>query len=104
MGIADMDGSFAMAQELKNVMRKDRITKALIDHRNIESVQGGTFDIYDRPGIMKVIGLIIKIRIAEIVKPDHIQHFRFLETAFLNQGFMLRVFQEKEKARMWLFE
>lgn len=104
MGIADMDGSFAMAQELTNVMRKDRITRALIDHRNIDSVQGGTLDVNERPGIMKLLGLIIKIRIAEIVKPDHVQHFQFLETVFLNQGFSFRIFQEKEKAEKWLFE
>jgi hypothetical protein len=53
MGIADMDGSFAMAQELTNVRRKDRITKAFIGHGNTESVEGGALDIYERPGIMK---------------------------------------------------
>jgi hypothetical protein len=103
-GIADKDGSLGMAKAITAVMRQNRINKALIDHRNIESITGEILDIYERPRIMKIIGAILRIRIAEIIKPDQIEHFRFLETVFRNQGFMFQIFHEREKAEKWLLE
>lgn len=103
-GIADKDGSLGMAKAITGVMSQNRINKALIDHRNIVSFTGDTLDIYERPRVMKIIGAILRIRIAEIIKPGQIDHFRFLETVFRNQGFMFQLFQEKEQAEKWLLE
>jgi hypothetical protein len=101
-GIADKDSSMAMAKAITNEMRKNKITKALIDHRNLESVTGNVFDIYERPKILRFIGAILRIRIAEIVQPKHREHFKFLETVCVNQGFQLFIFQEKDQAIKWL--
>jgi hypothetical protein len=103
-GKADKDGSLEMAKAITENMRKNRITRALIDHRKIEAVEGRTIDIYDRPGKFKLIGAILGIRIAEIVKPEHVEHFSFFETVCLNQGYKFSIFQEREQAKKWLFE
>jgi hypothetical protein len=101
-GLADRDGSLNMANAIAHTMRTHRITKVLIDHRNIEDVVGDTIDIYNRPKIFRQIGVIFGIKIAEIVKPEHWEHFRFFETVCRNQGYRLSVFQEKDKALAWL--
>ncbi len=65
-GIADKDGSFGMSRVIADNMRKYRMTRALIDHTNIESVEGKIIEIYKRPRILVLIGAIKKIKIAEI--------------------------------------
>ena len=101
-GIADNDGSINMAKCITETMRKNRITKGLIDHRNITGISGNTIDIYYRPKALKLLGLILGVKIAEVIKPEHIEHFRFFETVCRNQGFALSIFQEKKKALEWL--
>ena len=101
-GIADRDGSLNMAKDITHTMRTNRIIKALIDHRNVESVIGDSTDVYQRPKLFRLIGVILRIKIAEIINPEHLEHFIFLETVCLNQGFQLSIFQDKDKALAWL--
>ena len=101
-GIADGDGSLKMAKAIAQTMRAHRITKALIDHRNVESVIGSTMDVYHRPKVFRLIGAILRIKIAEIVKLEHVEHFKFFERVCLNQGYQLSVFQDKDEALAWL--
>jgi hypothetical protein len=101
-GHADRDGSLKMATAITENMRNHRINRALIDHRNISEVSGNITDIYHRPKIMRIIGAIFKIKIAEIIKIEHINHFQFLETVYENQGFKFSIFQDREKAINWL--
>ena len=103
-GVADKAGSLNMAKTITETMRQHRITRALIDHRNIESVSGETIEIYDRPKLLKMIGAILGIKIAEIIKPEHRKHFSFFETVCLNQGFKMSIFQEKLPALEWLLK
>ena len=103
-GIADKDSSLNMAKAITYTMKTNRITKALIDHRNLVSVTGNTIDIYNRPKLFGIIGAILRIKIAEIIKPEHIEHFKFFETVCVNQGYQISVFQDREKALSWLFQ
>jgi hypothetical protein len=103
-GMADKAGSFNMAKEITVVMRKHRITRIVIDHRKITAIEGTMFEIYERPKILKMIGAVLKIKIAEIIKPEFIEHFRFLETVSLNQGFKMSIFIDKDEALKWLLE
>ena len=96
-GIADGDGSLKMAKAIAQTMRAHRITKALIDHRNVESVIGSTMDVYHRPKVFRLIGAILRIKIAE-----HAEHFKFFETVCRNLGYQLSVFQDKDEALAWL--
>jgi len=101
-GVADKAGSMAMAKKIAETMRHHRFTKAIIDHRQITGISGDVVDIYDRPGLLKVIGLILGIKVAEIINPEHLEHFRFLETVFRNRGYNFSIFYEKPKAVEWL--
>jgi hypothetical protein len=101
-GIADKEGSLNMAKDLSHTMRSYKINRALIDHRNIEKVAGNAFEIYARPKVFRLIGIILRIRIAEIIRPEHTEHFKFFETVCLNQGYLLSVFHDKDKAVTWL--
>lgn len=101
-GTADKDSSIAMAKAITNEMRENRMKRALVDHSHLESVTGNVFDIYERPNTFKLIGAIMGIRIGEIVKPEHREHFKFLETVCVNQGFQFSVFHDRDQALRWL--
>jgi hypothetical protein len=103
-GIADKDGSLDMAKAIAHTMRTHRITRALIDHRNIVSVVGNITDVYNRPKLFKIIGVVLGIKIAEIIKSEHVEHFKFFETVCVNRGYRISIFQEKEKAISWLLK
>jgi hypothetical protein len=103
-GAADKDGSLNMAKIITETMRQNRITKVLIDHRNIESVSGETIDIYDRPKLLRVVGIILGIKIAEVIKREHTKHFSFFETVCINQGFKISIFQDSLPALEWLLK
>jgi hypothetical protein len=101
-GLADRDNSLNMAKAIAHTMRAHRIKKAVIDHRNLEVVAGTILDIYKRPRMFWLIGAILGIRIAEIIKPEHFEHFRFLETVCQNEGHQMSIFLDKDKALAWL--
>jgi len=101
-GIADGDGSQNMARDIAKTMRENKVYRALIDHRNIENVTGDTVDIYHRPKFFRVIGVALGIKIAEIIKPEHEEHFRFFETVCVNMGYKFYVFQDRDEALGWL--
>ena len=103
-GIAGRDSSLDMAKKIAHTMRTNRMTRVLIDHSNISSVTGDKVDVYFRPKIFKIIGVIFKIKIAEVIKLEHMDHFRFFETVCVNRGYRVSIFQEKGEALSWLLE
>ncbi len=102
-GIADKEKSLEMAKTITKMMRRNKSTRVLIDHRDLKAVSGTTIDVYERPTIFRIIGIILGIRIGEVIKPDHQEHFRFLETVCRNRGFQFSIFFEKGQAVKWLF-
>jgi hypothetical protein len=102
IGMVDGDGTIDMAKAIAKTMKSHRLTKALIDHRNVEGLIGDTSATYSRPKIFRFIGLTLGIKIAEIIRPEDEGHFRFFESVCLNQGYRLSVFQDKDKALTWL--
>ena len=101
-GIAEKNGSMDMAKTIADTMRHHRITKALIDHRNITTVSGSTMDIYERPRFFRFIGALLGIKVAEVIKPDHLEHFKFLETVCVNRGYRFSIFYDRQTAVAWL--
>jgi hypothetical protein len=101
-GVADYDGSLNLAKFISETMKNYKITKVLIDHSNISGLSGNTIEIYYRPKAMQQAGLILGVKIAEIIKPEYINHFRFFETVCKNQGFTISIFTEKTEALNWL--
>ena len=103
-GVADTDSSLNMAKTIAKTMKKNRVTRALIDHRNIEKVSGSTVDIYERPKLLRMIGLTLGIKIAEIINAEHEKHFKFLETVCVNRGYRFTIFYERTPALEWLLK
>jgi hypothetical protein len=48
--------------------------------------------------------MILRVKIAEIIKPEHLEHFSFFETVYRNHRYRLSIFQEKDEALAWLLE
>lgn len=103
-GVADHEGSLQMAKNIAETMRKNSLTRVLIDHRNIEDFRGALVDVYERPKLFRIIGVILRIKIAEIVNPVHEKHFRFLETVCINRGYRFALFYDRTSALAWLLE
>ncbi len=101
-GVADGDGSMKMARALADAMRAHRINKAIIDHRNVDYIIGTSTAFNDRPKAFNEAGRTLEIKIAEIIRPEHRGHFKYLETLFANLGHKVAVFEEKDQAVAWL--
>jgi len=103
-GVVDGDCTVDMAKAIAKTMINNQMTRALIDHRNVEAVLSNTFAAYNRPKVFRFIGLTLGIKLAEIIRPDDKDHFKFFESICENQGYRLSVFEDKDKALTWLLE
>ena len=101
-GVADKDRSLAMAKVISTALKKIKITRILIDHRNISMVSGSAIEIYYRPKELKEIGMIQKIKVAEVVKEEHKAFFKFFETVCVNSGYRFSTFYDRKPAIEWL--
>ncbi|MBN1397898.1 MAG: hypothetical protein JXA06_07695 [Bacteroidetes bacterium] len=103
-GVADKDDTLQMAFAITKTMRENKITRALIDHRKITKVTGEIAEVYNRPKIFRLIGVVLGIKIAEVINPEHSGHFKFLETICDSRGFKFSVFNQWEPAMEWLLK
>jgi hypothetical protein len=101
-GIADSNGSLDMAKAIPLAISNYKIKKILINHSNVTSVSGKVADVYSRQNQFQDIGVARGIKIAEVVKPEHKDFFKFFELVCVNRGFSFSVFNEKESALDWL--
>ena len=101
-GIADNEGAIRMAKAIAETMKKHKIKKALIDHRNVSMVSGSVADVYERPKLFRLIGVLLGIKIAEVIQPIHYDHFKFLETVCVNRGYRFAIFYDRNEALNWL--
>ena len=93
-----------MVKALAKTYYKTKMKKVLIDHRNIDSVSGSIVDVYYRPQQFEKIGEIHGIKIAEVIRPEHKEFFRFLETVCVNRGYEFSIFNNKKSALKWLLK
>lgn len=103
-GVADKDGTMRMVRAIAEALQPQAVTKVLIDHRQVECVTGTTLDVYHRPSVFPPLGVASQVSIAEVIRPEHWDHFRFFETVCRNRGFHISVFLNKEEALSWLLE
>ena len=103
-GVADKESSLEMAKVISQSMRRHKLTKVLIDQRNVTKVMGRITDVYQRPKMFRLIGMILDIKVAEVIDPAHVEHFNFLETVCINNGFKFSVFFDKSSALKWLLK
>ena len=103
-GIADQQSSLDMAKALASTLSQYAVTKVLVDYRGIESVLGAPASVYDRPQQFREMGMPAGVKVAEIVRPEHREHFKFLEVVASNRGFNLAVFYDDATALEWLLK
>ena len=103
-GVADRDGSLNMVKAISLTMPENKMKKILIDHTGISSVSGKIIEIYNRPDEFNEIGVIRNVMVAEVVKPEHKKFFNFLETVFVNRGFIFSIFENRKSALKWLLK
>ncbi len=101
-GIADAASTLAMVKNLILGAQEHQAHLCLIDHRALSGVSGGTFELYDRPAQVRELGEARRVKIAEVIRPEHAPHFKFLETVFRNRGINFMVFHDYEAALRWL--
>jgi hypothetical protein len=101
-GVLDKDSSMDMAKTIAATMRHHKVTRVLIDHRNVTNIPGNVLEVYERPKIFRIIGVLLGIKIAEVINPDHLEHFKFLETVCINQGYKFSIFYDRSNALEWL--
>ena len=101
-GVADKNGSLAMAKAISTALNKIKTTRILIDHRNISEVSGSATEIYYRPKELKEIGMVQEIKVAEVVKEEHKAFFKFFETVCVNSGYRFSIFYDRKPAIEWL--
>jgi hypothetical protein len=63
---------------------------------------GSTFDIYSMPKHALEAGVSRNVRRALLVSGPF-SKFRFLETVFINQGNIVKLFNDIDNAKRWLF-
>jgi hypothetical protein len=101
-GDADGKSSMEMAKSISQTMIQYKATRCLIDHSALTSVSGDSADIYYRPQGISRTGIPSGVKIAEVVKEEHKEHFGFLEFVCRNNGFAFKVFESREPAIEWL--
>lgn len=108
-GVADRQSILGMIQTIKERMEAHQVGRCLIDHRAITAVQGGTGEIYNH--VEEIIKksrrsfqLAYAIKIVEVIRPEHEDHFRFLETVFRNRGFEFTVVHDYDAALRLLIQ
>jgi len=101
-GIADRDGSLAMAKAISMTLSKKKLNKLLVNHGNLSAVSGGVMEIYHRPDELKEIGVTQNVKVAEVVRPEHKRFFDFLETVCVNRGYSFSIFDDRKSALEWL--
>jgi hypothetical protein len=103
-GKADKEGSMEMVRELISELSQKNYFRALVDHSHLESVSGSITDVYYRPKETADMGAVRTVRIAEIIRREHEEHFKFLEVVFKNRGMNMEMFFDRESALRWLLQ
>lgn len=101
-GVVDKNGSLEMAKAISSALIDHNLNKILVDHRKIHSVSGSITEIYFRPKQFREIGIGQGIRIAEVIRPEHKEFFKFFETVCINRGYSFSIFHNKTDALEWL--
>lgn len=101
-GTAGRNGSLEMGKKIVPILMHNKINKVLVDHRKIEKVTGELSEVYNRPKEFVNIGVVRSVKIAEIIRPEHMEFFKFFELVLRNRGYYVSLFHDKESALEWL--
>ena len=91
----------AMAKEVAEIGKNTQCRTILNDLRNAK-LTNKIFDIYSMPAAAQKSGVAPVFKRALIVG-SRAEEFNFLETVFVNQGHLVKMFSTPEEAEAWLF-
>jgi len=72
----------------------------LSDHRTLNSVSDDTLDVYSRPENLHQIGAVHGSKVAELIRLEHKEFLRFLETVCINRDDDFMIFYESRRDGM----
>jgi len=100
-GAFDLSLFDKMAAEVAQYVNEYGCKRILNDLRQVTPI-GSTFDIYSMPKLALEAGVKRNVKRALLVSGSFSQ-FRFLETVFINQGNIVKLFNDIDNAKRWLY-
>ena len=100
-GRSESNAARSVAIELKGAVEKYGTTHILMKLHGLK-VHMSILDIYKQPGEFNVIGFPRHARIAAVIPGELWKDFEFIETVFVNDGYLFKVFDNEGAAREWL--
>jgi len=91
-----------VAKDVSDLAESRKCNRVLTDLRQAVPA-GGVVEIYNMPGTARQAGVLPWSRRALVVG-DKTDDFHFLETVFINQGHIVKVFADFDEAQAWLCE
>ena len=101
VGELDLDLFQKFAFDVAKTSADTGCTKILNNLREAWPVDN-VLEIMKMPNLAKIIGVTPKCKRALVVG-DKVKEFYFLETVFVNQGHVVKMFSTIEEAKEWLF-
>lgn len=100
-GSIDIQSFQSMAREVGRLIHEVNCSRVLNDLRRA-GLDESLGDVYFMPKQALAAGVARNIRRALVVAGD-VDDYRFMETVFLNQGNIVKVFENFDEAERWLF-
>ena len=103
-----VEGDFALsnlkdlAEDVAKVIEQHGCNRILNDMRRAKLTKG-TIDIYNMPKIANTSGIKAHSKRALVVM-EKSSDFHFLETVFINQGHIVKMFTDMDEAMRWLLD
>lgn len=90
-------------QQAADALARNSMTRMLVDLRDADMSSVSVTDAFKFNATHHtVLGQVAGLRIASLVRPEHLQISRFSETVALNRGMEYRVFATVDGAVEWL--
>ena len=90
------------AKTLWDELDKHKCDRALIDHLDF-TISDSVIEIYDRPKELIDVSGGRRLKMAGLVK-EMDTNYRFIENIYVNRGFNVRIFTDREDAMRWLIK
>ncbi len=101
-GEFSFEGILNLSSQLVSELTKHKSNRVLNDQRNA-TLNLSTLEIYKLPRVAKAFGVANNTKVA-IVHNENKKDYRFIESAAINSGLIVKIFAEFEDAKRWLIE
>jgi hypothetical protein len=101
-GVLDLSLLQRIASDVAQIIAREGCKYILNDLRKAKATKK-TMEIYNMPNTAKKAGVTHGCKRALVVA-EETTDFHFLETVFINQGHHVKIFNDIESAKAWLFD